>query len=458
MVGAHGTTAGQSPVVVPRLTARRGRRGQAAAGGGVALLAAAVAGIVLACASALPPPGGPLRKDPPDLIDIKPDSNAVNVRTERVVFQFDEVVSERSSGGGGDLAALFLISPSKAEPDVAWHRDHIALSPKGGFRPNTVYTVTMLPGIIDLHGNPIKKGAHITFSTGPTIPATTLRGHIFDWVEGRPLSKALIEAIQRPIVGKDTVDYVTVADSTGGFALDHLPPGHFTVRGFLDANNNRRVDPDELWDSVSVALTDSATIELLAFVHDTIGPRVRDLLIRDSVTLRLTFDRGVDLNQPITTALFRLTAKDSSQVPIVQAQTAAEYDSVEATRQRARSDSVLRADSIRRVDSGLAARDTTAARRRREVRQARLDSIARARVPHPSRPSPPREAVLTLGAPLKPGASYKLHVEGLRGILGASRPSDRTFTVPKPSADSARADSARRRTNPRSAPPLRPRG
>jgi hypothetical protein len=383
-----------------------------------------------------------------------PESNSVNVRTSRVVFRFDEVVSERPTGGGQDLSAQFLISPRTGAPSVAWHRDHYSVSPHGGFRPNTVYTVTMLPGISDLRGNVLKRGATLTFSTGPTIPPTAIRGRIFDWLEGRVAANAFIDAFQQPIPpkAKDTVDYVTEADSTGAFALNHLPPGQYTVRGYVDANNNRRLDPNEIWDSASVTLVDSARVELLAFVHDTVGPRIRDILVRDSVTVRVTFDQGIEPNQPLSAALFTITAKDSSTVPITLVKSAAEYDSAQTATERERADSIVRADSLRRVDSGLATRDTTAARRRRELRQAQRDSAARAKLLRPSLPSPVHEIVLGLGAPLKPGATYRLHVEGLRGILGATRPSTRSFSAPKALSDSTRADSLRRR-GPAGAPP-----
>jgi Bacterial Ig-like domain len=420
---------------------------------GVAIASAAV----VACASAVPPPGGPPRKDPPELIEVVPESNSVNVRTSRVVFRFDEVVSERPASGAEDLSGDFLISPRKGNPEVSWHRDHYSVSPPGGFRPNTVYTVTMLPGVADLHGNVQKHGATVTFSTGPTIPPTIVRGRVFDWLEGRVAANAFIDAFQQPIPqkAKDTVDYVTVADSTGAFVLRHLPPGQYTVRGYVDANNNRRLDPNEIWDSARVTLVDSARVELLAFVHDTVGPRVREIVVRDSVTVRVTLDQGIEPNQPLTAALFTITAKDSSTVPIKVVESAEQYDSAEVAAQRQRADSVVRADSLRRVDSGLATRDTTAARRRRELRQAQRDSAARAKLLHPSLPSPVHEVVLVLGSPLQPGATYRLHLEGLRGILGATRPSTRSFSVPKVVSDSARAraDSLRKRSPPGVAPP-----
>ena len=62
------------------------------------LIAAAAALAGLACASASPPPGGPEDRNPPRLLHVTPDSNAVNVRDRNVVFSFDETIYDRGSG------------------------------------------------------------------------------------------------------------------------------------------------------------------------------------------------------------------------------------------------------------------------------------------------------------------------------------------------------------------------
>lgn len=406
---------------------------------------ATAAVIAAACAGTIPPPGGPIRKEAAIILSFFPETSAVNVHPHAAVFQFDEVVSERGAGSGSsDLANLFLISPRAGNPHVAWHRTHISVSPPNGFRPNTVYTITMLPGLADLHNNVRKTGAVLTFSTGPTIPTTVVRGRVFDWQTGQVAPRAFIQALVR----KDTsVVYVTVADSTGGFVLRHLPPDAYIVRGFVDANNNRTLDRIEIWDSAGINLTDSAQLELLAFLHDTLGPRISEVVLNDSVTIRVTFDRGIDSSQAITAKLFTIKAKDSTVVPISNARSAADYDSAFAAVARVHTDSMLRADSLRRVDSGLASRDTAAARQRRARLAARHDSVTRARLPRPSRHSPVKEVVIQLAAPLQIGKFYRLQAIDIRGLLGKAHTGDRVFSGPKPPADTAhrsRSDSVKR--------------
>ncbi|MDQ6887663.1 MAG: Ig-like domain-containing protein [Gemmatimonadota bacterium] len=366
-----------------------------------------------ACASQGFPPGGPEDKAPPKLVGVAPESGAVSVRPREVQLRFDEVLSERPSGAP-ELAQLILISPRDGAPRVDWHRSVLTVRPRRDFRPNTVYTITLLPGLADLRGNVRRERTRIIFSTGPSIPATHLFGVIFDWVAGKPAGNALIEAVSHP----DSTVYLGLVDSLGRFDLPAIPPGNYSVRGYVDANNNRALDPREIYDSLSVTLRDTASLEMYAFVHDTVGPRVSGVEIRDSVTLRVTFDRALDPDQRPDTALFRLRAADSSSVPIRAALDARAVD-------KARADSAQRqADSV-----AAAQRDSSAVPLPRRL--VRADSAGRVNAPVATRPIPVTDVLLLLGAPLRPSQSYRLQARDIRGLLHAVRSSDRVLTVPK---------------------------
>jgi len=78
------------------------------------------------CAQAGMPPGGPPDTQPPRLVRVTPDTNALNVRDGSISFQFDEVVSERPRGVPG-LAELFIVSPSKGPTAVSWRRTRVEI-------------------------------------------------------------------------------------------------------------------------------------------------------------------------------------------------------------------------------------------------------------------------------------------------------------------------------------------
>ena len=142
--------------------------------------------LVGGCASAGAPPGGPERKTPPEIVSISPDSGQINVKIKSAEFRFDEVVSDRPSSSATGLDQLFLVSPRNGTAVVSWHRTRINVRPRNGFRPNTAYRITMLPGLVDLRGNVRKDTRTILFSTGATFPAYSILGRVFDWAAERP--------------------------------------------------------------------------------------------------------------------------------------------------------------------------------------------------------------------------------------------------------------------------------
>jgi hypothetical protein len=364
-----------------------------------------------ACASMETPPGGPPDKAPPVLVTVTPDTNAVNVRPKAAVFRFDEVVSERPRTAT-TLADMFLISPATGAPRVNWERDAIEVRPRNGWRPNTTYTVTLLPGLADLRGNVRTDGASVIFSTGPMLARSALRGLVFDWVAGRVAPGAYVEAIAHP----DSIVYVGTADSSGVFVVPNIPPGDYTVRAVVDANRNRELDLRELWDSVRVTVADSARVELLTHVHDTVPPRIDQVAPRDTFTLRVTLDRPLDPTMVIDPSIFTLLASDSSVIPIAEARAAAVYERLQAERDRAR------ADSIARAAPPLA----TGERAPRPGNPAQPITAVT-----PSRPSPVTEIIITVPRSLQPGATYRLRARDLRGIMGTSRSSEREFKMPE---------------------------
>ncbi|MBI1808403.1 MAG: Ig-like domain-containing protein, partial [Gemmatimonadetes bacterium] len=118
--------------------------------------------------------------------------------------------------GAATLDGIVMISPAESPAVVDWHRNRLTVHPKKGWRANTAYVVTLLPGLADLSGNSLPKPIETVFSTGDVIPSAVVRGAVFDWVAQKPVPFARIEGT----VGKDTVlRWLAAADSLGRFAL-----------------------------------------------------------------------------------------------------------------------------------------------------------------------------------------------------------------------------------------------
>ncbi|MBA4070661.1 MAG: hypothetical protein C0497_02335 [Gemmatimonas sp.] len=401
----------------------------------VAAMVFATAASAASCASPGAPPGGPLDRVAPVIVKVTPDSGALNVKARGVTVRFNEVISERPRSGP-DLGAVVVLSPSDGAARVQWHRDAISVRPRKDFRANTAYSLTIMPGLGDLSGNATTKARTFVFSTGASIPRGVVRGVVFDWTTLKPADGALIDARS----GSDTTfRWIARTDTTGRYTLPLLPVGSYTIRAILDANTNGRLEPRELWDSVTVSVSDSLQLDLYGFVHDTLGARVVGADLRDSVTLRLTFDRPLSLDPVLRADQVELRRADSTRVPVRVVGRAATFDSLSRAREAAARDAALSADTSAagraarlRADSlrVIAERDSIE-RTRAEARRAARDTTPKLVPPVPARAMITAEFVAVLDEPLPPG-SYRLLVRDAVSVSRVTRTSERSFTVAKP--------------------------
>jgi hypothetical protein len=403
------------------------------------------------------------------IIGVYPESGAVvsDLHADAVI-QYDDVIDEGGGGGtaGGrtgaatGLATKVLLSPTRGAYKVSWHRSAIHVKPAEGWKPGRVYHLEVLPGISDLRRNSTKERHTIIFSTGPPVPTSELQGTVVQWVEQHILTNGLVRAQLLP----DTIAYLAVTDSVGHFRLDAVPPGRYLVYAIADQNNNRQRDRREAYDSTVVTLDTTASFVLWTFVHDSIGPRVRQVDAIDSNTARLTFSAPLDPAQPLDSLVLRVLAlPDSTPVKVARLYTSADYDSV-AARERTIADSIRAANDPTKKAAPPPKKDTTADTTGRvaPVAPKPVVDTSALRALLRTRPVPQDKIVMRVATPLKPETKYYIEVRGARNLNGARADGHTVLTVPKPkppptAADSAKAaaDSLRRRAAPRR-PPKRP--
>ena len=408
-----------------------------------ALLTAAIAA---ACANVTAPEGGPEDQDAPLVLKSTPLNGATDVKPKEVVIQFNEVISE-TPRGAPDLASLVFISPKSGKPSVDWQRSRIVIKPKKGFKANTVYSITVSPGILDLRNNQVDSTIRLVFSTGGPIPNTHITGVVFDWVLGKVAPKALVEAIAR-----DSTTYQVLADSIGRYDLGFVPPGNYKVRAYTDRNSNRELDPLEAWDTTSVQLTTTMNAELYTFTHDTVGLRINEMTVIDSGrVLKIAFDKPYAADQQFNQQSFTIKRSDSTQVQITLIQSAPLRAMRDSLLAKAKVDSAARANQ--KVDSTPAMRaaaDSAARKRRtdslvaldRADREARrLAALRGGRIPPPRDTTPPpkmkrplvyNEVYLTLALPLDAAKQFRVQANAIKSLSGTVRSPSRTLTTPKP--------------------------
>jgi hypothetical protein len=404
----------------------------------------------MACANAAAPPGGPPDLAPPVVVSVTPASGQTDIQPREVVLQFNEVISE-TPRGAQDLGALVFISPKSGVPRVSWNRTRLNIRPREGFKPNVVYSVEIRPGIMDLRSNVLDTAVRIVFSTGGEIPQTKVSGVLFDWVAGRPAALALVEAI-----AADSTTYQTLTDSSGRYSLQYLPASRYVIRGVLDRNNNRDLEPLEPWDSTSLVVTADVTADLYVFQHDTLPMRIQSITYVDSVgndstisELRLTFDKPFAPGFVFSPEQFRLVDADSAVIPVSRIVTGPERRLADSLERVRRADSV--AEAQRDTTAAGRAREDSLARRRaadsvaaaaRVAEERRIELLRRGGRPLPvvdtlptpvmNRPLPFADIILVIGRRLEQAATYRLSATGLRSISGTVKPTPaRTFVVPR---------------------------
>ena len=381
------------------------------------------------------PPGGPPDSLPPRILVVHPESGAVvrNLQGDAVI-QFDEVIDEMAGGAGGGGAGAVagigrqvILSPVAGDVQVSWHRKSIHVKPSEGWKPDRVYHLEVLPGIVDLSRNVMKKSAMVVFSTGPALPHAAISGTVLQWVEQRALARAVVRAARLP----DTVAYVTLADSGGGFTLTDAPSGRYRVMAIQDQNSNRQLDPREAFDSTTVTVDSSARVLLWVFPHDTAGPRLRSADPVDSVAFRLTFAQPLDPYRALDTARVHLFAlPDTTPVPLEGVWTGAQYDSIQ-TRARTVADSLRRASDTTAHPGTPPAAGQRAPAAGRDTALARADTT-RIRQLLRQRPVPSDRFVARSATRLAPGAKYLIRVRGATNLTGARADGQAVLEAPAP--------------------------
>jgi hypothetical protein len=184
----------------------------------LAVLLAVAAG----CARSYPPPGGEQDATSPRLLNTSPEPLATLPDfSGPVVFRFEERLSER-----GFSEALVVVSPLDGALRVDRGRSEVRVEIDGGWRPNRVYRVVILPGLRDMFGNARSEPIELVFSTGPPVPSTAIAGIVVDPISERAARNPIVNAIRRA----DSAAYMAVGDTAGFFALRHLPLGVYDLR------------------------------------------------------------------------------------------------------------------------------------------------------------------------------------------------------------------------------------
>ena len=380
------------------------------------------------CAREQAPPGGPPDLSGPQVVATVPDTfTVIEAFDGPIRINFNERISER--GATGTLDQTVQISPESGEIEVRHRKDHLEVRMEGGFLPDLVYRVTVLPSVQDLFRNAMPRPFEFIFSTGAVMLPNALAGTVFDRLTGDPMEGVRVTARAQPLVVGGVGDvrgptHVAITDSSGVFAFRYLPPvGRYLLTGFEDANRNREPDFFEpIGDAFQVMNgADTVFTDMHLLRPDTTAARVTGANAVDSVTVSIQFDDYLDPDSPLAGVAASLTL-DSIPVAFDVREIMHERDY--QIRSEAIADSLRVADSLqiigslRVADSLRAAGDTAGALEVDEARPAPRPAPTIDQRAEETRDLPKRTIYLLLSDTLVFDETYEVSVSGVQNING----------------------------------------
>ena len=146
-----------------------------------------VAMFIVACANIGTPDGGPFDETPPVIVSTSPRFLATNVKTQKVVLEFDENIRIDNA------AEKVVVSPPQTEqPEINASGHKITITLLDTIKPDMTYTIDFADAIEDNNeGNPMGDYA-FTFSTGDSIDTMQVSGYVLDASNLEPIKGIMV--------------------------------------------------------------------------------------------------------------------------------------------------------------------------------------------------------------------------------------------------------------------------
>lgn len=189
------------------------------------------------------PTGGPKDTIPPVVLNMKPDSNAINfpVVKGKITITFDEYVQLKDPSKN-----IILSPPQKKRPKTSIKGKSIVVTFEEPLDSNTTYSLNFGNAIVDNNeSNPLPFFTY-TFSTGTTIDTMMLSGNVYDYATLLPVEGATVSLYHNAkdsSVFNDLPAAVTKTDKWGYFVVRNIKNVPYRVYTIKDENNNNKYDP-----------------------------------------------------------------------------------------------------------------------------------------------------------------------------------------------------------------------
>lgn len=218
------------------------------------------------CARMGSPDGGWYDDTPPRVVSASPAENGVNVKSHKVVINFDEYIKVE------DIQNKVIVSPPQLEQaDIKASGRRIVVDLKDSLKANTTYTIDFSDAITDNNeGNPMGNYT-FSFSTGTQIDTLEVSGYVLNAENLEPMKGVLVGLYQNfadSVIHSEPMMRVSRTNGSGRFTVKGVGPGTYRIYALQDA------DGDFLYGQKS---------EYMAFSHDSIVPSCMQDMRQDTI-------------------------------------------------------------------------------------------------------------------------------------------------------------------------------
>ncbi|MBK5721086.1 Ig-like domain-containing protein [Dysgonomonas sp. Marseille-P4677] len=258
------------------------------------ILLGIIATIIVSCANMASPSGGDYDFDPPKVVRTSPGFNATNVKSGKIVIEFDENVTiERPSEN------VIITPPQKSFPSITTVNRKVVIELRDPLLPNTTYTIDFTNSIADNNEkNPIENFSY-SFSTGDIVDSLAISGKVLEANNLEPIKGMYVglhSNLNDTAFTKTKFERISRTNESGLFTIRGVAPGKYRLYALNDANRDYMYDnPAEaiaFFDTTVEPASEKATRNDTTFVDkdkkivDTIKAMEYTRFLPDNIVLR----------------------------------------------------------------------------------------------------------------------------------------------------------------------------
>lgn len=254
--------------------------------------------IFYSCANQLPPSGGPLDKEPPEIIKIYPADGTINFNDNYFEFTFSEYVDKRS------FIDAFFISPKiDSKLNYDWSGKSVKIYfDKEKLLKNTTYSINIGTDLFDLNNrNKSVKSYNVSFSTGDKIDNGRITGTVYFSNDKDIFVFAYKDKGDTINPSKTKPDYLTMLNKDGYYSLGGLGYGNYKIFAFTDEMRDLLYNVGE--DNYGVPYSDVILdenknnfndINMILSKEDTLKPYISSITMTDKNHILIEFSEFID--------------------------------------------------------------------------------------------------------------------------------------------------------------------